>query len=78
MIPSELGRVILNKIFWEGPNYQKTGFCGFWRFIAVFGGFSRFFYLDPQMKNLKIDQKFDFPKIVPKHVLMVNIGLKHV
>ena len=50
----------------------------FLRFLVVYGGFSRFLVPDPQIKNLKIDQKIDFPKIVPKHVLMANMGLKHV
>ena len=60
------------------PRCSRTGFYGFWRFMAVFRGFLRFLVPNPQIKNLKIDQKIDFPKIVPKHVLMANMVLKHV
>ena len=75
---ANLGRVICGFLDIREPRCSRTGFYGFWWFMAVFRGFSRFLVPNPQIKNLKIDQKIDFPKIVPKHVLMANMVLKHV
>ena len=56
----------------------KNRFLWFLVVYRGFRGFLRFFTCDPQIKNLKINQKIDFPKIASKHVLMVNMILKHV
>ena len=50
-------------------------FCGFYRFFTVFRGF---WSETHNLKFQKSAKKFDFPKIVSMHVLMVNMVLKHV
>ena len=75
---ANLGGIICGFLDIRGPRCSRTGFYGFWWFMAVFWDFSRFLVPNPQIKNLKIDQKIDFPKIVSKHVLMANMVLKHV
>ena len=50
-------------------------------FFTVYGGFSRFFEVfDPKPTSKKFQkiQNFCFPKIASKHVLMVNMIVKHV
>ena len=50
------------------PRCSRTGFYGFWRFMAVFRGFLGFLVENPQVKNLKKSKKLIFPKIHPEWV----------